>query len=114
VTLSQNIGFGQLTIRGIGTNVVFTGSDPSSAMYLDGVYLARPAMEFVQFLDLERIEVLRGPQGTLYGRNAVGRRDQPDIQGANQRLPGVRQYHDGNFRRVPRQRAHRRALQRDR
>jgi len=72
VTLSQNSGFGQLTIRGIGTNVVNAGSDPSSAMYIDGVYLARPAMEFVQFLDLDRVEVLRGPQGTLYGRNAVG------------------------------------------
>jgi iron complex outermembrane receptor protein len=72
VTLSQNSAYGQLTIRGIGTNVVFAGSDPSSAMYLDGVYLARPAMEFVQFVDLDRIEVLRGPQGTLYGRNAVG------------------------------------------
>jgi len=36
------------------------------------VYLARPAMAFARFLDLERIEVLRGPQGTLYGRNAVG------------------------------------------
>jgi iron complex outermembrane receptor protein len=41
-------------------------------MYLDGVYLARPTMEFVQFLDLDHVEVLRGPQGTLYGRNAVG------------------------------------------
>jgi iron complex outermembrane recepter protein len=72
VSFSQNTGFGQLTIRGIGTNVVNAGSDPSSAMYLDGVYLARPAMEFTQLLDLDRVEVLRGPQGTLYGRNAVG------------------------------------------
>lgn len=72
VTFSQNSGFSQLTIRGIGTNVVFAGSDPSSAVYVDGVYLARPAMVLTDFLDLERVEVLRGPQGTLYGRNAVG------------------------------------------
>jgi iron complex outermembrane receptor protein len=72
VTFTQNGTFGQLSIRGIGTNAVNAGSDPSSAMYLDGVYLARPAMVFADFLDLERIEVLRGPQGTLYGRNAVG------------------------------------------
>ena len=72
VTFTQNSTFGQLTIRGIGTNLVNAGGDPSSALYIDGVYLARPAMAFIDFLDLERVEVLRGPQGTLYGRNAVG------------------------------------------
>ena len=72
VTFSQNTGWGQLTIRGIGTNAVFAGSDPSSAVYLDGVYLARPAMVLADFMEVERVEVLRGPQGTLYGRNVVG------------------------------------------
>jgi iron complex outermembrane receptor protein len=72
VTFSQNAGFGQLTIRGIGTNGILTGSDPSSAAYLDGVYLARPAMALAELLDVDRVEVLRGPQGTLYGRNSVG------------------------------------------
>ena len=72
VTFSQNSDFAQLTIRGIGSNVVFAGSDPSSAVYVDGVYLSRPVMLGGDFLDLERVELLRGPQGTLYGRNAVG------------------------------------------
>ena len=72
VTFSQNSDFAQLTIRGIGSNVVFAGTDPSSAVYVDGVYLSRPVMVLGDFLDLERVEVLRGPQGTLYGRNAMG------------------------------------------
>ncbi len=72
VTFSQNTGLAQLTIRGIGTNAVLTGSDPSSAVYLDGVYLARPAMALADFLEVDRVEVLRGPQGTLYGRNSLG------------------------------------------
>ena len=72
VTFSQNTGLAQLTIRGIGTNAVLTGSDPSSAVYLDGVYLARPAMALTDFLEVDRVEVLRGPQGTLYGRNSLG------------------------------------------
>ncbi|HXW08502.1 MAG TPA: TonB-dependent receptor, partial [Vicinamibacterales bacterium] len=72
VTVAQNTGFSQLTIRGIGSNLVFTGSDPSSAVYVDGVYVARPAAVLTEFVGLDRIEVLRGPQGTLYGHNAVG------------------------------------------
>ncbi len=98
VTFSENTGFAQLTIRGIGANAVFAGSDPSSAMYLDGVYLGRPAMAFAQFLDLDRIEVLRGPQGTLYGRNAVGGAINLISEATDQRVSGVRRSHGRELR----------------
>ena len=72
VTISQQNGAAQVTIRGIGTNSIVVGADPSSTVHLDGVYLGRPVMVLSDFLDVERVEVLRGPQGTLYGRNSVG------------------------------------------
>ena len=72
LSTSRNYDFGQVYIRGIGTNLVFPGSDSSVTVHLDGVYLGRPGMLFADFVDLERIEVVRGPQGTLYGRNSVG------------------------------------------
>lgn len=59
-------------IRGIGTPVIVAGADSSTATYLDGVYLSRAAAIGPGFFDVERLEVLRGPQGTLYGRNATG------------------------------------------
>lgn len=58
-------------IRGIGSDLLSIAADASTAVYYDDVYLARPQMAMAQFWDIERIEILKGPQGALYGRNAT-------------------------------------------
>jgi iron complex outermembrane recepter protein len=62
----------RLFIRGIGQNDVTLTQDPSVALYSDGVYIGTTVGGGFETEDLERIEILRGPQGTLYGRNATG------------------------------------------
>ena len=60
-----------LFIRGVGNFSTNAYSDPATAFNVDGVYLGRTSSAAGHFYDLERIEVLKGPQGTLYGRNAT-------------------------------------------
>jgi iron complex outermembrane receptor protein len=61
----------QITIRGVTSTDGTEKGDPSAAFLLDGVYIARPQQADVSFFDINRVEVLRGPQGTLYGRNTT-------------------------------------------
>lgn len=62
-----------INIRGLGSPFGLTndGLDPGVGFYVDGVYYARPAAATLDFIDIERIEVLRGPQGTLFGKNTT-------------------------------------------
>ncbi len=67
-----NFGQPQLYIRGIGSNADGAGSDSSVVVFLDEVYIGRATAANVELYDLERFEVLRGPQGTLFGKNVIG------------------------------------------
>jgi iron complex outermembrane receptor protein len=58
-------------VRGLGNNTASDGLEGSVGVYLDNVYLARPGMAAFDALDVQQLELLRGPQGTLFGKNTT-------------------------------------------
>jgi iron complex outermembrane receptor protein len=60
-----------VTIRGVGLNDYAANNNPAAGIYVDDVYLVSPAMLTFQMFDVDRVEVLKGPQGTLFGRNTT-------------------------------------------
>ena len=72
LTISNNSGYVQPRLRGIGNNVIGLGYEGGVATYIDGVYIGSAPGSLMSLSNIERVEVLKGPQGTLFGRNSTG------------------------------------------
>jgi iron complex outermembrane receptor protein len=72
VNFSSTSNTSQLYVRGIGNTFIVSGGDPGVAFYQDNAYVSDQTSTNTSMFDIARVEVLRGPQGALYGRNAVG------------------------------------------
>ncbi|UTA47465.1 TonB-dependent receptor [Simiduia sp. 21SJ11W-1] len=85
------------TIRGISTNDFGSGSDPAVAVYVDGVYTGHGGSALVNFNDIDRVEVLKGPQGTLFGRNAAAGAISISTKAPSQETEGYADVQVGNY-----------------
>jgi iron complex outermembrane receptor protein len=87
-------------IRGIGQLDFLSTSDPGVATFVDGVYLARTVGSAIDTADIERIEVLKGPQGTLFGKNTIGGAINITTRKPDSELRGMVEATVGNYGRV--------------
>ena len=89
-----------VTIRGIGLNDYAANNNPAAGIYIDDVYLVSPAMLTFGMFDLERVEVLKGPQGTLFGRNTTAGTINFISKKPGDELDGYLTFDVGNYERI--------------
>lgn len=97
LSMGDQFGVNRTFIRGIGLTSIDLGADGAVAFLQDGALIARPAAQLAGFYDVERVEVLRGPQGTLYGRGATAGAINLIIKKPTQELSGYARATYGNY-----------------
>lgn len=90
-------GMAQISMRGIGMDNFLNGSDASVALHVDGAVVAQPGAQLSSFFDIDRVELVRGPQGTLYGRNSTGGAVNLVTRRPSQEFEGYGELTAGNF-----------------
>jgi len=95
--LGKFYGVANVTLRGIALSALNAGVESPVAFHVDGIYLGRPAAVLSSFYDVQRVEVLRGAQGTLYGRNATGGSINIITADPTKELSGFAQVTYGNY-----------------
>jgi iron complex outermembrane receptor protein len=97
---AEDIGSEFYTIRGIGRTSEDLSADPGVAVFLNDIYLPRQAEANLGLFDTERVEILRGPQGTLYGKNATAGAISIESRATTQELSGYADVTAGNYGRI--------------